>query len=152
VDQFDPVAEGVGNVTAPDAGDCGVLDHFHAGDLQSRGESVVVDAAERRMRLPGRTKLGLDAEMDLDDSALKPASATLLEFGGFLNFDHAQQSSIKGAGMVFLARRHSQLHVVDRTEWEVAHAMILSVGIREQVHLPGHFSAGSESRVLADRL
>ena len=42
------------------------------------------------MRLPGWTKFGFDTEVDLDDSTLKPASATLLEFVGFLNFDHAQ--------------------------------------------------------------
>lgn len=80
------------------------------------------------MRFPCGAKFRFDPEMDLDDSALKPTSAALLEFGGFLNFDHAQQSSVEGTRMVLLASRHGQLHVVDRTEWEVAHALILSVG------------------------
>jgi hypothetical protein len=80
------------------------------------------------MRLPGWTEFCFDAEMDLDNATLKPASTTLLEFGGFLNFDHAQQSAVKGASLVFLAGGHGQLNVIDRAEREIAHASILSAG------------------------
>ena len=95
------------------------------------------------MRFFGRTKFCFDAEMDLDDSALEPASAALLEFGGFLNFNHAQQSAIKGPGLVFFTHGHGQLHVVNRAEREMAHALILSgAKIPCAVHPSEHFLLG----------
>ena len=97
------------------------------------------------MRFPGWTKVGFDAEMDLDASTLKPASAALIEFRRFLDFDHAEQSAIELSRLFFFAGRHGQLHVVDRTEREIAHSMILSATIREQTYrlqdpLPVHSS------------
>ena len=80
------------------------------------------------MRLLGGMKFVLYAEMDFDYSTLEPASAALLEFAGFLDFDHAQQSAVKAAGLVFVASGHGQLHVVDTAEWEIPHAPILSAG------------------------
>jgi hypothetical protein len=64
--------------------------------------------------------------MKLDDAALKPASAALLELDGFLNFDHAQQSDVKGSRLFFFACWHGQLYVIDGTKGETVHVLILS--------------------------
>ncbi len=53
------------------------------------------------------------SKVDLNIATFKPASTALRQFRWFGKFCHAQQFSVKGAGSVFFARRHGELHVVD---------------------------------------
>lgn len=63
-----------------------------------------------------RAKIFLNAQVNLNASALEPASTTFGELGGLGNFSHAEKAGVEGAGSVFRTRRHGELDMIDHKE------------------------------------
>src|SRR5262245_55995309 len=76
------------------------------------------------MRLPCRTKVFLDPEMNLHRSALKPASTALRQLRRFRDFLHPEQPPIERARQLLSAHRHSQLHMMNVAERIRSHIKI----------------------------
>ena len=104
-----------------DAGDCLVVLHFYRGVSEPCDQFVIVATEQCWMRFACWTKVGFDTEMDLHRAAREPASASLFQFDGFLDFGHAQQSDVERASFTFHAWRHGELDVVDGGKRRCAH-------------------------------
>jgi hypothetical protein len=59
--------------------------------------------------------------MDLNPATLEPAAAAPGKLLGFLQFDHAQDIPVEAPGLVFSARGHGKLNVIDRSEGDIWH-------------------------------
>jgi hypothetical protein len=70
-----------------------------------------------------RAKIFLDAQVDLNASALKPAAAAFGKLDRLRDFAHAEKAGVEAAGSVFRAGRHGELNVIDGEEAE--HELIL---------------------------
>ena len=65
-----------------------------------------------------RAKVFLNAQVNLNASALEPASTAFCELGGLGDFSHAEKAGVEGACSVFRAGRHGELDVIDGEEAE----------------------------------
>jgi hypothetical protein len=102
------------------------LDHLNPCILQSSHEGRVITAAQGRVRLLGGTEVALNSEMELHAPALKPASATLGKLRRLGKFLHPERAFVKGARLLFLSGRHSQLNVIDNSEYRFGHTNMLT--------------------------
>jgi len=75
----------------PNARNIFYFDHLNPRRAQPGNQVAVIRTDERRVRLLRRTKPRLHSQMYLDASTLKPASATLGEFGWLGNLTHPKQ-------------------------------------------------------------
>jgi hypothetical protein len=76
LDEFDPVAEGIVDVTATHPGDLVVGSNRNACGFECGAQGVEAPDLQRRMSIARGAKIGLDAEVDLDGALLEPAAAT----------------------------------------------------------------------------
>jgi len=109
-------------MASPHAGNHFVLIYLNARRTKPAREFVEIAASQSWVRLLRRTKIVLDTQVNLHSSALKPASSALRQLGRLRNFPHPQQIAIKPPRGLFLASRHSQLHMINRDKWPLAHA------------------------------
>jgi hypothetical protein len=65
------------------------------------------------MRSLGRTKIGLDAEVQLQSAAVEPRAPARSEIRGLGNFLEAQKPAVKAPYQRFAAGGHGQLDVID---------------------------------------
>ena len=73
------------------------------------------------MGLAGGPEVGLHAEVHLHRRRLEPATAPAGQVRRLGPFRQAEQVAVEGTSLVLAARRHGELHVVDRDEWHVVH-------------------------------
>jgi hypothetical protein len=64
------------------------------------------------MRLAGRAEIRLDAEMDLQCTALEPAAATRCEVGRLGHLVYAERITVKGARGILAVGGHCELHMI----------------------------------------
>jgi len=121
VNQLKPVAERIVDVAASNARNVSVVLRLNASGPKSCHQSIVVMTTQSRMRFLRGTKIFLNAQMNLDHTALEPASAALGEFWRLGNLGHTQQFAVESSSLRFGARRHRELHVLDSTEWGIGH-------------------------------
>ena len=112
---------------------------FDAGLAKTQNQSFVIAAAESRMSLSRGAKVALDTYMNLNRSALKPASAALGKLLRFLQFDHPQDISVETSSLFFPTRGHGELDVIDGGEWSVCHH---SWSIPSLLHWPSALRVG----------
>ena len=112
LDEFDPVAHRIGNVEAP-VWDGVIPDRRMAGLCQVVGNAVEIDDGQGRMRLPGRAKVILDAEVQLDVSAPQPKTAPTGEGRRLRPFLHAEKIDIEPPAQIFCSPRNGKLHVIN---------------------------------------
>ncbi len=103
-------------MAAAHSGDIPRLVHFNSRVTQSLQQCPVITTAQGRVRLLRRTKVTLDSKMELHAATLKPASTTLGKLRRLGQFPHPEQAFVKAASLLFLARRHGKLHVIDGNE------------------------------------
>ena len=120
-DQLDSVAEGIEDVATLDAGDRVVWFYFQSGILESRDEFGIIVATQRGMRSARGVKVRINPEMDLNVATREPAATALFQFGGFVDFGHAQQSGVERASLLLHSRRHGELDVIDGGKGEINH-------------------------------
>src|SRR5882757_523246 len=77
-------------MTAAYTGDVIHFGDFDAGLAKTQNQSFVIAAAESRMSLSRGAKVALDTHMNLNRSALEPASAALGKLLRFLQLEHSQ--------------------------------------------------------------
>ena len=122
-DELDAIAEGIGS----------------EGPIKTRnGLRIVLYLATRgrqrlekcrqitdqkcRMRFPGRAKIGLDAEVQLQEATLEPGTATRSEIRRLGNFGQPKKLAIEPAHQRFTPSRHGQLNVIDAVNGHGARA------------------------------
>lgn len=120
-DQFNPIAERIGNVATAYSGNESVRLHFDSNRAESGGELVVIRATQSWMCFAGRTEIGFYSQMDLNRATLKPASAAFRQLGRLGDLAHAEYVSIEASGCVLRSCWHRKLHVVDGREWILGH-------------------------------
>ena len=98
---------------------------FLSRTTQVRSQCVIVAATQRGMRFLRRTEVCLDSQMDLHLTALEPAAASLCELWRLGDLGHPEQSTVEVPRRLLFSRRHSQLHVINRSERVVGHATIV---------------------------
>lgn len=111
-------------MAAPHPRDVSRFVRLHPLSSESRQQTFIVAAAQRRMRLFRRPKIVLYAKMDLDSPAGEPATATHRQFGWFRDFRHAEQFAKKVARARLATFRHRELDVIDLEKWIFRHAPI----------------------------
>jgi hypothetical protein len=62
--------------------------------------------------------------MNLHDPTAKPCAAASAQFLRLFNFHHPEEPNIEFSGTSFAARRHRQLHVIDRKKSCIAQMRI----------------------------
>src|SRR3954453_8733669 len=90
--EFDPVAKRIVNVAAAHARNVVRFRDLNINIAQSRKQSFVVSAFQRRMGLLCGAKIVLYAHMNLNDSALEPTAAAFCEFGRLRDFLHSKKA------------------------------------------------------------
>nr|WP_287379509.1 hypothetical protein [Candidatus Microthrix sp.] len=83
------------------------------------------------MGLAGRAKVGLDPEVNLERSILKPASAPLGQVHRFGHLRDAEHPGVEGDGLVLPAGGHGELHVIDTDD---AHREMMADGPEHRTH------------------
>jgi hypothetical protein len=69
-----------------------------------------------RVSFPRGTEVGIDPEMQLHTLNTEPHAASTFQLGRLGNLDQAENTHVERAGRCLTARRHSELHVVERDE------------------------------------
>src|SRR5215467_3854271 len=95
LNQLNPVPERIKDMTPAHAGNAVVFGDLYSGRQQTSRKAIVIDASQRRMRLPCRAKVSFDSQMNLHRPALKPAATTLGKLGGLWNLGHPKQPAVK---------------------------------------------------------
>ncbi|HLJ45779.1 MAG TPA: hypothetical protein VKU01_07225 [Bryobacteraceae bacterium] len=90
-----------------------VIEHCDSPADKPLAQRIQVRSRKRRMRLPCGSKVALDADVQLLDAALEPASAPCTQQFGFLDLAHSQEQPVEAPGRLFAARRRCYLDVVD---------------------------------------
>ncbi len=108
-------------MTSPHSRDAVIPLHIQARCLQTRKQSVIVQATQCRMSLPCGTKFSLNAQMNLHGPARKPAAASLRQLRRLRNFVHPQQPAVERPCPIFTACGHGKLDVINRREWMTYH-------------------------------
>jgi hypothetical protein len=72
------------------------------------------------MCLACRPEIIFNTQVDLNAATPEPAAA-LGKFLGFFQFGHTQNVPVEMPGLVFSARRHGELDVIDRGEGDICH-------------------------------
>ena len=73
VDELDAVPEGIVDVTPGALGLVGVRPYVDPGRRRRRDQPGQITYHQRRMGLPGRAEIGLDAQMEGDGARREPA-------------------------------------------------------------------------------
>src|SRR4051812_22362877 len=85
--------------------------------LEPSDQDLEILDEQCRMRLSRGAKVGLDAQMNLESTALEPDSAALRQMRRFRDFRNAQHFLVEIPRCGLPARRHRKLHVFDRHYW-----------------------------------
>jgi uncharacterized protein (DUF433 family) len=109
--QFNPVAEGVVNISSMEAFKRLVIFAGKSCITQPGRKSLQIVHHECRMCLRGGTKIVLYTEMHPHVAILKPTAATFSELLGFRHLGHAQRLGIEPPSSVFFPRWHRQLYM-----------------------------------------
>ena len=126
VNQFDPVPKRIENVAATSAGNVAIFPEIYSGCLQGCRKPLVVCTTQRRMRFLRGTEVRFNPKMNLHGPAGEPASPALRQLRGLRNFLHPEQIAIKRARVIFPARGHGKLHVIDRRERILRHPALIA--------------------------
>jgi hypothetical protein len=110
--QFDPIAEWIVNIYAMKPLKGFVIAERYAKYFQAFDECGQILNYQRWMRFTRRAKIRLDAEMNLEITALEPAASTFCQSNRLWDFRNTQGFTVELASAILSARWHSQLHVV----------------------------------------
>jgi hypothetical protein len=110
--QLDAIPEGIGDVDTNPPFER-VFDDVDAGLTKTLHQGTQVAHEERRMCLPGRTEVGLDAEVDLDRAAFEPRATPTRKLRRLCHFRDSQEARIELARLGLSAWWHRELHVIE---------------------------------------
>ena len=98
------------------------------------------------MSFPRGTEVGIDPEMQLHTLNTEPHPAPTFQLGRLGNLDQAENTHVERAGRCLTARRHRELHVVERDETPrgISHLIVQGLGSRR--YKIGRGRAGNERR------
>jgi hypothetical protein len=117
LDQLDPVAERVVDMTSVASFDGLVCRDLVAGLFCFRHHAGKVVDNESRMRLACWDEILLDAQMDLQASAFKPAAAARGQLRRLRFFNKPEDALIECPRLVFPPGRHRYQNVIDTANW-----------------------------------
>ena len=127
--QLQPVAEGVFCIDPP-ISIHRLLDHQMAGRPQPDDQLGKPYDQQRRMRLSGRTEIGLDTEMNFERTLLEPGAATLGKVPRFGAFGNPEHILIEGPRFLLVPLRHGELHMLDGTNFHAAQPICSTAAAR----------------------
>lgn len=81
------------------------------------------------MRLPGRAKVWVHAEMEPQRPAVEPHSAASCQIGRLRVFGETEDSCIERSRLGFLPRRHGKLDMVESDDYSQGRWIRQSAGI-----------------------
>ena len=114
LNQLDSIAEGVRSKCSIEARHrFGVVLHFESGIGEGFEKLREVPDKEGRVRLPGRAKVSLHAEMKLQRAALEPGASAHGEIGGLGNFCQAEKAAKKSTRQLLTTTWYRELDVID---------------------------------------
>src|SRR5262245_33943644 len=82
------------------------------------------------MRLPGRTKVGVDSEMDLHGPALEPCPTAFGELRRFRDLGDPEEPGVEFPRFRLPACRHCELHLLDPDDRHSAYEPIPQAATR----------------------
>jgi hypothetical protein len=141
--QFDPIAEGVVNISTLETFKRRIIFAGKSGIPQPDPKSLQIVHHDGRVRLRGGTKIVLNSEMYADPAILKPTAATFHERFRLRYLGHTQRVGIEPASSVFFARWHRQLYM-----FNPLHGHINAGCSRFTVARPHPTTANSEPRTV----
>ena len=121
LNQLNPIPKRIEYMTSANSRNAVVILYLDSRLANPRDKSVVIHAPQRWMRLPRRPKLRFHTKMKLHDSAFKPATSSLREFGRFRHLRHPKNASVKRPSPILRTRRHGELYMINSTEKTVIH-------------------------------
>lgn len=113
VDQLDPVAERIADITATEPEAAPILLDRDAGGGQGPAGGLEITDQERGMRSPNRPEVRLRAKVDHHFACGEPAPTPIREFAGLPDFSETQDVAVKRPRLLLGPGRHRQLHVID---------------------------------------
>jgi len=87
--------------------------YFEAGLPQIPDECPEILNEQTRMGLPRRSKIGIDAKVNLDDVAFEPHTTALLQLRRFRNLRKSEQPPVETTSSIFATGGHGQLNMID---------------------------------------
>ena len=117
LDQFDPVAERIVDMAPVVAFDRLVFRDPQSGLLCFRHHAGEIVDDESRMRLARRNEILLDAEVNLQRAAFKPAAAARGKLRRLHLFREPEDAVIKRPRLVLPPGRHRNQNVIDMANW-----------------------------------
>jgi hypothetical protein len=117
--QFDPIPEGIEHVNPVETVEGLVRDGIESGCQAPGGQLRQAAHEKRRVRLPRRPKVGVNAKVDSEGTASTPHAATRSEICRLCLLNEAQNSTVEGPCRLVATRWHRELDVI-KTE-DLAH-------------------------------
>ena len=114
LDELDAIAEGVGSKGPIETRNgLRVVLHLATRGSQRFEKRREITDEKCRMRFPGRAKIGLDAEVQLQMATLEPGAATGSEIRRLGDFGQPEKLAVKPAHQRLTPSGHGQLNVID---------------------------------------
>jgi hypothetical protein len=101
-----------------------VLLYVIAAAAQLISEPTQAFDQQRRMGSPRRMKIRINAQMDFELFALKPAAAAVRQIRWFGNLRNSKCALIECPCTLLTAHRHRQLHVFQALDQRCAHHLL----------------------------
>jgi hypothetical protein len=106
LEEFQPVAEWIVCVNAPEAGEARVPPDVLARSDQSVHHVVEIGDQNAGMTFAGRSEIVVDSEMQFDGTGAEPRSAARREGRWLIDLDHAEHAGEEISGALLLIPRH----------------------------------------------
>ena len=113
-DELQAIAPRIFRVETPCAREVVIVDYYDSPANESFAQRFQIRRCKCRMRLPGRPKIPLYADVQLLGTAFKPATTSRTQRLRFRQLTHSQDRPVKRPGGLLTPFRRRNLNVVDR--------------------------------------